>query len=617
MSSLSRHAHLSSHKRYHPYITQQGKDQQQPLRRCRFQDTSVSPSPPPTFAPSELTLETIGTPKTKLIDYFSSLPQELIEEIGLLASLAPQSEFADPFTPALFREDRHRIRTLHALTLVSRQFNQIFSHPLYLQPLLIDTQFATTSQYPNSASKWLRPSTYRHSKHAERFTLWRPRISEDESDEQYSPPNHVMNSCMILFMLTNVRELTLAGDFGSEAKPKNAIGSWNTAIWGRTTLTPKHVPHLTSVRIVEVCDAELIDTILVGIARQLTSLVIQPAAEGNCQGYSPRTVCSTLRPIIENLHSLEYFTVTLPPMISGINHCNHGHKLVQKTLSALPTKERLKHLSISLPLFDCRSMQWPDEGYDTEDSSNDEDDDTSGRAIDHAWFWMALENFLLGFTSLEQFKFTGSHVPEEIRRKLQSSLPDTTTVSFQKAERIERAPPPPTTPTTPFPVLTQTLPVILPEEPVPVTPPTLEPLVWQPIPESTRTLELPEYVVDNSAFVVQEETQHAAWTQLVSVWNPQYTFQQFAYEPPTPLPPSDPSQFIFPPVSSFTTNYNDITSTSSLWQSHDNNIMANTTQYHDHQYPESSSSAFSSQPSIPYNPQSEEWEWFVKYGDQY
>ena len=58
------------------------------------------------------------------VDYFSALPQELIEEIGLL-TCAPPYTSSDPSEP--FVAERHRIRTLHALCLTSRQFNQIFN----------------------------------------------------------------------------------------------------------------------------------------------------------------------------------------------------------------------------------------------------------------------------------------------------------------------------------------------------------------------------------------------------------------------------------------------------------------------------------------------------------
>src|SRR5579862_2553378 len=331
MGSISRHAYASSTKRYHPYVPQ---DQH---RRCRFSDTSVSPSPPPTVTP-----ETIGTAPLQ-IDLFSRLPQELIEEIGLWACVPSFTE--DPSYP-LLEEDLHRMRTLHALTLVSRQFYQIFTHTLYRHPLIIDTQFATASNYPNTAPKWVEGSNRPYAQQAQKFTFWRP-------PGDGLSPTHTFT---IFSMLSNVREITFVGNFGSH------FGSG----WRPMTTDPSYLPHLRSVRIMDVDNAQLLNDILLGVAPNITSMVIQVAGEGLLSSYTPRSVCSQLRLTIENLSSLEYLSLTIPTLTFAINHCNHAHKLVQKTLSTLPMKGKLKHLSLGLPLFDCRSSRWSDDGSDSD-----------------------------------------------------------------------------------------------------------------------------------------------------------------------------------------------------------------------------------------------------------
>jgi hypothetical protein len=176
--------------------------------------------------------------------------------------------------------------------------------------------------------------------------------------------------------------------------------------------------------LLDVDDADLINVLLIGIAHKLKSLIVVPAAAGIAVDYSPRSVYTTLRPVIENLSSLENLEISLPGIESGINHCNHAHKLIQKTLSALPDKSKLQDLSISLPLFDCRSMAW-NEGSDSEEEDP--------KTIDHAWFWMTLQNFVAECSNLTDFKFKGSQVPMEIERKLSACSP--ATMSFQKAEK--------------------------------------------------------------------------------------------------------------------------------------------------------------------------------------
>jgi hypothetical protein len=417
-------------------------------RRCRFADDSVSPSPPPALSDpfSDYFIETSPPAMVTRVDYFSALPQELIEEIGLLACAAPytSSDLSEPFVA-----ERHRMRTLHALCLTSRQFNQIFNPLLYLEPLVVDTQFAR-STLPNSATMWLYPPTYDKAPLAKRFTLWRPRL--DNPLSRLSP----VDPFVMLFMLTNIRELTLSGNFRSIS----ISGSGTQECMTRDTiLHSKYLPHLTSIRLLDIDDAHLINILFIGIVDKITSLEIQPSSTGISDDYSPRSVYTTLRPMIENLAMLESLTVSLPGLRVGINHCNHAHKLVQKTLLALPNKEKLKSCSISLPLFDCRSMQWTD-GSDSEDENHQD----AGRAVDHAWFWMTLQNFLQQCTNLNTFNFKGSQIPHEIGRRLHDC--SSAAMSFIKAENnviqptttapttaTAYHPPPPRIPTVPPPNL--------------------------------------------------------------------------------------------------------------------------------------------------------------------
>src|SRR6202043_654445 len=135
--------------------------------------------------------------------------QELIEEIGLLACAASfDDNHSEPF-----HLDRHRQRGLHALSLVSKQFHQIFIHRLYLEPLVIDTQGARSSHLRNSAPLWLNPSCYTKAPLARRFTLWRP-----WSEEIRSGDLNPVNPFVMLFMLTNIRELTFSGNFANRSE---------------------------------------------------------------------------------------------------------------------------------------------------------------------------------------------------------------------------------------------------------------------------------------------------------------------------------------------------------------------------------------------------------------
>ena len=124
-----------------------------------------------------------------------------------------------------------------------------------------------------------------------------------------------------------------------------------------------------------------------------------------------RSVYTTLRSVIENLSSLENLEISLPGP-KFVNYCNGARQLLRETVSALPSKSMLKTLSISLSAFTCRAMQW-NEGSDSEDDYSE--------TVDHASFWMTLQNFVGECTNLNDFKFEGSQVPMKVERSLQSS----------------------------------------------------------------------------------------------------------------------------------------------------------------------------------------------------
>jgi hypothetical protein len=74
-------------------------------------------------------------------------------------------------------------------------------------------------------------------------------------------------------------------------------------------------------------------------------------------------------------------------------------------------------------------MQWSDSDDDEDD---DDHDNITVKTVDHAWFWMTLQNFLDECISLKTFDFKGSPIPLEIDRKFRSSRPRTQ-MSFVKA----------------------------------------------------------------------------------------------------------------------------------------------------------------------------------------
>jgi len=195
---------------------------------------------------------------------------------------------------------------------------------------------------------------------------------------------------------------------------------------------PEYVPHLTSVRLLDIDDAEILAILLVGVAHKLTSLTIHPSERGTTETYSPRSIYTTLRPVLENLISLSSLAISLPSVKFGlmkIDHCTHGCKLVHKSLSPLPAKHKLRNLSIDLPVFGCRTQ------FEKYDDDDDDDDDLAGgiKQVDHAFYYMALQNFLNDCPNLQQLQYKGSSVPAEIVQRLTETCPSAT-MTFVKAQ---------------------------------------------------------------------------------------------------------------------------------------------------------------------------------------
>jgi len=156
-----------------------------------------------------------------------------------------------------------------------------------------------------------------------------------------------VNPFLIVYMLANIRELTLSGNFGSTELSECVA---DTSSQSRT-LMPQHVPNLVSIRLIDIDEAEFLAVFLVGIAHRIASLVIQPSEKGRTQPYYPPSVYTTLSPIIEKLSSLSSLTISLPSSklrLIRFNRCRFARKVVSESLVPLPSKDKLKLLSIDL-----------------------------------------------------------------------------------------------------------------------------------------------------------------------------------------------------------------------------------------------------------------------------
>src|SRR5277367_3036621 len=175
-------------------------------------------------------------------------------------------------------------------------------------------QLAIFLDLPKSAIKWISVCP-RKASYAKRFTLWRPQSEEMSSGLHLRS----VNPFLIVYMLANIRELTLSGNFGSTELSECVA---DTSSQSRT-LMPQHVPNLVSIRLIDIDEAEFLAVFLVGIAHRIASLVIQPSEKGRTQPYYPPSVYTTLSPIIEKLSSLSSLTISLPSSKLRLIRFNH------------------------------------------------------------------------------------------------------------------------------------------------------------------------------------------------------------------------------------------------------------------------------------------------------
>jgi len=464
---LSSPAHPS--RRFHPYMMVKSHDHHPTPDRRRAHHLPPQPChndngsgwTPSTAA--RYTYNVCNSPTFALrrekqgIDYFSALPQELIEQIGLYAAAIDPSSSGGP--PFLLQ--RRRLAVLFALSMTSRQFHQIFNHLLFKDPLLIDS---THPYIPNTAWRWIANSPHvpQRSYAAKTFALWRP--SPSASTANGNSPSHALNmtslSCL-LSDLANVRELTLSGNFAGKTAVGAGVGEYSRRRSGtrgpqtRTVtgdpdldeidgIPPPPVvipeksvmPSLRTLRLVDLDNAEMIPELFNPYRLQLTTLEIRPALTSISQTtYHPRAVIEQLSPFIaltlSHCTTLEDVTITLPPEQFDCNHCKHGIKVLSSLFAPVDRAQTrnpsIKKLRLSLPRFDCYSIPYLDPELS-------DDDDEEFEPIDHAYFFDLLGRVLLDFSSLETFEFTGPAVPPKIERKLRGLVPDIPSMTFHVAE---------------------------------------------------------------------------------------------------------------------------------------------------------------------------------------
>jgi hypothetical protein len=385
------------------------------------------------------------------VDYFSSLPQELIEQIGVAAMTL------DPTPPrtTAFPSERSRLAVLYSLSMTSRQFHQIFNHFLYRDPVLIDSAHP---DIPNTARRWIENAQVQHRARAARtFTLWRP------SYTALTHQSHALNSTSLGLLLAeavNVTELTLSGNFGGKCSPSStqlrdsAVRRTSlTRLQMRVALDPdldeidglpntrskSVMPNLTTLRLVDVENAEMIPDLFNPYRTPIKTLEIRPSlTSGIGRTYHPRTVIEHLSSFIVLMltHSphLESLHIALPPEQFDFNNCRHGTELLSTIFLHTNRKPNfsIRNLTLSLPQFDCHSYRYMQAGDSDEDS--DEDDES----IDHAYFFDLLSRVLADFNSLQQFSYSGPVVPVAIERKLRAQCPGVE-MQFAAAEWSKRS----------------------------------------------------------------------------------------------------------------------------------------------------------------------------------
>jgi hypothetical protein len=226
-----------------------------------------------------------------------------------------------------------------------------------------------------------------------RITLFRPHVKRMDISGFYQ--------CNLVTEQTPVRclrEWTFHGSFGLYNNGKR-----NTShnYYRQTTLTQKSFPCLTSLRFIDVDDAELLCALLFDISPKITSIEIRPSTYGRWYDYSLASMLSSLVPILQRLQALKSLSLSLPNFIEESRiHCDEGEMSLDKIMHALPNMKCIELLKIAFPLFHCEVVEQ--------------------RSNDHPAFWSKLKQFVSGCKSLQHFSFGGDAVPDIVKAELPS-----------------------------------------------------------------------------------------------------------------------------------------------------------------------------------------------------
>lgn len=184
------------------------------------------------------------------------------------------------------------------------------------------------------------------------------------------------------------------------------------------------MPNLTTLRLVDVENAEMIPELFNPYRTPIKTLEIHPSlTSATGRTYHPRTVIDHLSSFIVLMltHSphLESLHISLPPEQYDFNNCRHGTELLSNIFLHPNRKPNfsIRNLTLSLPQFDCHSYRYMQAGDSDEDSDDDDE------SIDHAYFFDLLSRVLADFKSLQQFSYSGPVVPVAIERKLRGQCP--------------------------------------------------------------------------------------------------------------------------------------------------------------------------------------------------
>lgn len=319
--------------------------------------------------------------------YLSNLPPELILMIGIFACSPPFFEVCpssrDDYRLRLPFSERCRLLVLSALCLVSKSFNTIFKFELYSEYNFFDTGLDIFSLIPQHSIALC---------HFRRITLRRSQV-KDINTARWSPINPFIEQSMFYFL----HEITFTGHF---RRYRNRTGRRSDRYYDRTKLTSKCLPCLSSLRFINVVDAELLCLLLFNISSLITSLEIRPAPYGS-RYYSFASIFLTLTPLLERFHALKSLTISLPNLLCGNRiYCHDGGEILDRIHRALPNMDSIQSLKIALPLFHC---------------------EVEGDFDDHPDFWCRLLKFVSACKNLQEFSFGGDQVSEAVRNQLRSS----------------------------------------------------------------------------------------------------------------------------------------------------------------------------------------------------